>query len=250
MKVLLVSDVRKLGWLGDVVDVADGYARNYLFPQGLAKAATDNNIKSIAKAKAARAEERKFERQQLEKACQAVEGKEAVIAAAVNELGHLFGSVFRHDIAKNLREQGFEVADEIVMLHEHIKEVGTYSVKLEFADDLVAHVSVVVVPEGVDAETFKAQQKEAAKEAAKLAAEQKAQEKEAAEKTETQAKAEGAPEAEAKPQGEGKGKPEGKGKAEGKDKAEHKGKPAKSEAPKKEKPAKGEASKKEKPAAQ
>ena len=125
MKVLLVSDVRKLGYLGDVVDVTDGYARNYLFPQGLAKAATDNNIKSIAKAKAARAEERNLERKQLEKAAQAVNGAEAVIAAAVNELGHLFGSVFRHDIAKNLREQGFEVADDVVMLHEHIKEVGT-----------------------------------------------------------------------------------------------------------------------------
>ena len=124
MKVLLVSDVRKLGYLGDVVDVADGYARNCLFPQGLAKAATDNNIKSIAKAKAARAEERNLERKQLEKAAQAVSGAEAVIAATANEVGHLFGSVAKRDIAKNLRDQGFEVADDVVMLHEHIKEVG------------------------------------------------------------------------------------------------------------------------------
>jgi large subunit ribosomal protein L9 len=204
MKVLLVSDVRKLGWLGDVVEVADGYARNYLFPQGLAKAATDNNIKSIAKTKALRAEERNLERKQLEKAAQAINGAEAVIAATVNELGHLFGSVFRHDIAKNLREQGFEVADDVVMLHEHIKEVGTYSVKLEFADDLTASVSVVVVPEGIDAEAFKAQQKEAAKEAAKLAAELKAQEQVAEPK----------PEGEAEPEGENK--PEGKAKPAGK----------------------------------
>jgi large subunit ribosomal protein L9 len=184
MKVLLVSDVRKLGYLGDVVEVADGYARNFLFPQGLAKAASDNNIRSIAKAKAARAEERKLERRQLEKVCNAVNGAEAVIAAAVNEVGHLFGSVHKSDIAKNLREQGFEIADEVVELHEHIKEVGTYKVKLEFADDLVASVSLVVVPEGVDVETFKAQQKEAAKEAAKLAAEEKAQEQPAEAKPE------------------------------------------------------------------
>ncbi len=216
MKVLLVSDVRKLGYLGDVVDVTEGYARNYLLPQGLAKAATDNNIKSIAKAKAARAEERQLERKQLEKACQAVNGAEAVIAAAVNELGHLFGSVFRHDIAKNLREQGFEVADDVVMLYEHIKEVGTYKVKLEFADDLTASVSVVVVPEGIDAETFKAQQKEAAKEAAKLAAEQEAAEK--AQKPEAEAKSQG----EAKPEGESK--PHGKGKS-----AKGKGESAKDE---------------------
>jgi large subunit ribosomal protein L9 len=184
MKVLLVSDVRKLGYLGDVVEVADGYARNFLFPQGLAKSATDNNIKSIAKAKAARAEERKLERRQLEKVCQAVNGAEAVIAAAVNELGHLFGSIHKQDIAKNLREQGFEIAEEVIELHEHIKEVGTYKLKLEFADDLVASVSLVVVPEGVDVETFKAQQKEAAREAAKLAAEEEVQEQPAEPKPE------------------------------------------------------------------
>jgi large subunit ribosomal protein L9 len=225
MKVLLVSDVKKLGWLGDVVEVANGYARNYLLPQGLAKAATDNNIKSIAKAKARRAEERQLERKQLEKAAQAVNGAEAVIAATANEVGHLFGSVAKRDIAKNLRDQGFEVADDVVMLHQHIKEVGTYSVKLEFADDLAVSVSVVVVPEGVDAEAFKIAQKEAAKEAAKLAAELKAQEQEAEPKPEGEAK----PEVEAKPKDEskpeGEAKPEGEGKPKGKSKPKGEGKP-------------------------
>jgi len=224
MKVLLVSDVRKLGWLGDVVEVTNGYARNYLLPQGLAKAATDNNIKSIAKAKAKRAEERNLERKQLEKAAQAVSGAEAVIAATANEVGHLFGSVAKRDIAKNLRDQGFEVADDVVMLHQHIKEVGTYSVKLEFADDLTVSVSVVIVPEGVDAEAFKAAQKEAAKEAAKLAAELKAQEQKAPEP-----EAESKPEGEAKPEGKskpkGKAKPEGESKPEGEAKPEGEGKP-------------------------
>jgi len=163
MKVLLTSDVKKLGYLGDVVEVADGYARNFLLPQGLAKAATDNNIKAIAKAKAQRAEERKLERVQLEKAAQAVNGAEAVIAAAANEQGHLFGSVFKHQIAENLRAQGFEVADNAVALYEHIKQVGTYNIKLEFADDLNASVSVVVVPEGIDVETFKAAHLDATK---------------------------------------------------------------------------------------
>jgi large subunit ribosomal protein L9 len=163
MKVLLTSDVKKLGYLGDVVEVADGYARNFLLPQGLAKAATDNNIKAIAKAKAERAEERKLERAQLEKAAQAVNGAEAVIAAAANEQGHLFGSVFKHQIAENLRAQGFEMADDMIALYEHIKQVGTYNIKLEFADELKASISVVVVPEGVDIESFKATQLETAK---------------------------------------------------------------------------------------
>jgi len=170
--------VNKLGWLGDVVEVADGYARNYLLPQGLAKPATDANVKAIAKAKAQRAEERRLERQQFEKAARAVDGAEAVIAAAANEQGHLFGSVFKHEVAENLRAQGFEVPDEIVVLDEHIKQVGTYNVKLRFADDLNIAVSLVIVPEGADVEQFKAAQKEAAREAAKKQAEPPAEEEE------------------------------------------------------------------------
>jgi len=171
MKVLLTNDVNKLGLLGDVVEVADGYARNYLLPQGLAKPATGANIKAIAKAKAQRAEERHLERQQSERAAKAVDGAEAVIAAAANEQGHLFGSVFKHEVAENLRSQGFEVPDDVVALDEHIKQVGTYKVTLKFEDDLKAAISLVVVPEGADVEAFKADQKEAAKEAAKKPAE-------------------------------------------------------------------------------
>ncbi len=145
MKVLLCQDVKKLGWLGDVVEVSEGYARNYLFPQGLAKEANEANLKAIAKEKAKRAEQRIMERKRLEKAAAAVNGAEAVIASKANEQGHLFGSVSAGDIAANLRELGFEVADEVVQLTEHIKQVGTYPVTLKFADDLTATVNVVIV---------------------------------------------------------------------------------------------------------
>jgi large subunit ribosomal protein L9 len=145
MKVLLCRDIEKLGWLGDVVEVNEGYARNYLLPQGLAKAATDVNTRAIAREKSKRAEERILERKRLESAAKAVDGAEAVLAAKANELGHLFGSIMGKDIAGNLREQGFTVADEIVQLSEHIKEVGTKEVTLKFAADLTATVKVVVV---------------------------------------------------------------------------------------------------------
>jgi large subunit ribosomal protein L9 len=145
MKVLLVKDVAKLGWLGDVVEVSTGYARNYLLPQRLAKVPSEANLKSIAKEKAKHAEQRIADRKRLEQAAAAVEGAEAVIAAKANELGHLFGSVTADEIAANLRGQGFEVADEIVKLGEHIKEVGTAKVTLEFAEDIKATVNVVVV---------------------------------------------------------------------------------------------------------
>ncbi len=147
MKVLLCEDVEKLGWLGDVVEVSIGYARNYLLPQGIGKAATEASIKAIAEEKAKRAEQRIQDGKRLENAAKTVEGAEAVVAAKANEQGHLFGSVTERQIAANLREQGFEVADEIVQLPEHIKQVGTHAVTLKFADDVTVTVNVVVVPE-------------------------------------------------------------------------------------------------------
>jgi len=194
MKVLLCEDVAKLGWLGDVVEVKDGYARNYLVPQGLAKAPTEANLKSLAEEKARRAEERIRERKRLEKVCKAVDGAEAVVASKANELGHLFGSVTNKDIAVNLREQGFEVADEVVVLDEHIKEVGTSTVTLKFADDLKATVNVVVVNLGQSVEEVKAAA-EAAR-AAERAAAKAAAEAEAALEAEEAEKSEGASSAE------------------------------------------------------
>ncbi len=147
MKVLLCEDVERLGWLGDILEVKDGYARNYLLPQGLAIVPSEANIKALAKEKAKYTEARKSTREKLEQAVQTTEGAEAVIAAKANEQGHLFGSVTQRDIAQNLRAQGFEVADEMVYLAEPIKEVGTHEVTVRMAPDLTAKISVVVVSE-------------------------------------------------------------------------------------------------------
>lgn len=160
MKVLLCEDITKLGWFGDVVEVNEGYARNYLLPTGLAKVANDNNIKAIAEEKAKRSEQRIKELKRLAEAAKAVEGAEAVLAARANKQGVLFGSITATQIAANLREQGFEVADEVVQLPHHIKQVGTHSVTLKFAEDLTATVSVVVVPEGADIKSMKEPEQE------------------------------------------------------------------------------------------
>ena len=145
MKVLLTADVERLGLFGDVLDVSSGYARNFLLPGRLAVLPTEENLKSLAEEKARRAEQRLHDRKRLKEAAAAVEGAEAVVAAKANEQGHLFGSVTAQDIAANLREQGFEVADEVVKLTEHIKQVGTSEVQLAFAEGLNATVQVVVV---------------------------------------------------------------------------------------------------------
>lgn len=146
MKLLLCEDVEKLGWLGDIVNVKDGYARNYLLPQALAVVPTEANIKSLAEEKARRTEVRKLERVRLEQAAENVEGAEVVLAANANEQGHLFGSVSQRDIAENLRQQGFEIKDAMVQLPGgHIKELGTHDVTLKIAAELKATVKVVVV---------------------------------------------------------------------------------------------------------
>ncbi len=152
MKVLLCKDIEKLGWLGDVVEVAEGYARNYLLPQRLATQATEGNMRQIAVQKAKGAELRKLEGKRLEAEMRKVEGAEAVVAAKANEHGHLFGSVTAREIAANLREQGFDIADKLVHLSEHIKEVGSHPVSIRFGPELVATVNVVVVAEKDDSD--------------------------------------------------------------------------------------------------
>ncbi|AQT67331.1 50S ribosomal protein L9 [Anaerohalosphaera lusitana] len=145
MKILLTQDVENLGYLGDVVDVKDGYARNYLLPYGIATVPTEGNIKSLADEKAKRAEERRLVREQLERAAEKVEGAEAVIASKANEQGHLFGSVTERDIAENLREQGYEIADDMIKIDHHLKEVGGHDVEVKLAADLSAQIKVTVI---------------------------------------------------------------------------------------------------------
>jgi len=147
MKLLLCEDVEDLGYLGDIVEVKPGYARNYLIPQGLAIEPSQANVDSLAEEKARRAEQRQLVRRQLERLAERVNGAEAVIAAKANEQGHLFGSVAERDIGENLRAQGFEVSDAMIQLDGHIKEVGAHEVTIKPAADLTATVKVVVVSE-------------------------------------------------------------------------------------------------------
>ena len=163
MKILLCEDVESLGYLGDVVEVKNGYARNYLLPQGVGIVPTKSNIKSLADAKAVASAERRVAHDRLAQVVEAVEGAEVVVASKANEQGHLFGSVSQHEIADNLRGQGFEITDDMVRIAEHIKEVGTHEVTVKVAAELSAKISVVVVSQSQD-ETAEAADAEATEE--------------------------------------------------------------------------------------
>ena len=145
MKLLLCEDIERLGFLGDIVDVKNGYARNYLLPSGLARVPNETNIRALSEEKVRRASERKVVRKKMVRVAEVVNDAEVVVAKKANEQGHLFGSVTEKDIGENLRAQGYEIADGMVRLDEHIKEIGTHQVQLKLSGDLTAMISVVVV---------------------------------------------------------------------------------------------------------
>lgn len=148
MRVLLLADVRKLGHLGDVVDVAPGYARNYLFPQRLATVPTEENIQAIQEQRKRAAAERALRLQQYTELAEQMAGVSVTIEAAANPEGTLYGSVGKKEIAAALRAQGFPIDPEHVLLDSPIRTLDNRPVTIEFADDIQTQIKVWVVREG------------------------------------------------------------------------------------------------------
>lgn len=148
MQVLLLSDVRKLGHLGDVVDVTAGYARNYLLPQRLATEPTEENIKGIENARKVAAADRARKMKEFEDLVGKLKDVQITIEAVANNEGTLYGSVGTKDIAQALQTQGFPVLSEHVMLDRPIRTLDNRTIRLEFTDELSATVKLWVVRAG------------------------------------------------------------------------------------------------------
>lgn len=148
MQVLLTKDVRKLGHVGDVVEVKPGYARNYLYPQRLAIEPTEENLRGIEEAKKTAALERARRNQAFEGLCEKLRDFQLTIEAAANAEGTLYGSVGPARVADGLRAHGFEVLAEHVMLDPPIRTLDTRQVTLEFTDEISTQIKVWVVREG------------------------------------------------------------------------------------------------------
>jgi large subunit ribosomal protein L9 len=147
MKLLLRRDISKVGLAGDVVDVSEGYARNYLIPQQLGVEPTKANMKRIEEDKRLAEEERKQKRVALEARATRLRDVEVTIAAACNPEGHLYGSVGPREIAAALRDEGHDVETKQVKLHEPLRQLDTITVPVSFADDLQVDVKVWIVRE-------------------------------------------------------------------------------------------------------
>jgi large subunit ribosomal protein L9 len=148
MQIILMEKVVNLGGLGDVVKVKDGFARNFLIPQGKAKRATAANLKEFEKR---RADLEKKANEQLvgsqERAAK-LEGMKVEIAQKAGVDGRLFGSVTNADIAEALGKQGFEVKKaEIRMPQGPLKQIGEFPITIQLHSDVLANIAVQVVPE-------------------------------------------------------------------------------------------------------
>ncbi len=148
MRLLLLEDVRKLGHLGDVVEVTAGYARNYLLPQRLATEPTEENMKAIEDRRRAATAGRAKLMKEFTDLVAKLKDVSVTIEAAANPEGTLYGSVGEKEIAAALQTQGFPVLAHHVSLPGHIRTLDSRMVTLEFADELKAEVKVWVVREG------------------------------------------------------------------------------------------------------
>ena len=144
MKVILQENVEGVGHLGDLLDVADGYARNYLFPRGKALEANPRNVKALEHTKRVMAEKAKKEKLEIEAYAKKISAVSLTMTPQVGKDDKLFGSVTAKDIAEGLAEKGFTVDRRRIQLGQPIKELGTFSVPIKLHHEVTANVSVTV----------------------------------------------------------------------------------------------------------
>jgi len=145
MKVLLRRNVRKLGMIGEVVDVKPGYARNYLLPLGLGIAPTAANVKKVEKEKTTYLAELATLKAEAQAQARLLEGKEFTIVARANEEGHLYGSVGPAQIAATAAKSGVLLNSQDLILEEPIRRLDRFAVKVQLADEVLATVYVKVI---------------------------------------------------------------------------------------------------------
>jgi len=151
MEVILKQDVQNLGYADEIVKVKNGYARNYLIPQGLAILATEPNRKMLAETIKQRAFKAEKLRKEAEFLAGKIEGLSVTIPVKASDKGTLFGSVTTTDIAEALKAQHDIEVDrkKIVLKDEHIKELGTYSASINLHKEFKVSISLEVVADTV-----------------------------------------------------------------------------------------------------
>ena len=147
MNVILKKEVENLGRFGEQVKVAEGYARNYLIPKGLAVPATIGNLKQIEAERDAFLRKAQLSKEKAEKLKGALDGVSLTFQRKAGEDEKLFGSVTSHDIEEALKAKGFSVEKKDIHLDDHIKTVGLFTVTVKLQAGISASIQVNVVKE-------------------------------------------------------------------------------------------------------
>ena len=156
MKVILQETMEGVGHLGDLLDVKDGYARNFLLPRKKAVLADSRSIKAFEHIKRVAGERAKKEKVEIEAHAKSISALALTVLAQVGKDDKMFGSVTTKDIAERLAEQGFTVDRRKIQLDHPIKELGTFTVPIKLPRDVIATVLIHVIKKQ-DAETAPAE---------------------------------------------------------------------------------------------
>lgn len=147
MKIILKEDVRGLGYKDDVVEVKDGYGRNYLIPQGKAIVATPSAVKILEENLRQRAHKLAKIKEDAMAAAAAIEGVALTIGAKTSANGTIFGSVNAIQVAEALEKLGHNIDRKLIIIKENIKEVGKYSATIQFHKEVAVEIPFEVVAE-------------------------------------------------------------------------------------------------------
>ena len=150
MEVILRETIDNLGRAGQVVKVADGYARNFLLPRKLAYPATPGNLKVIESERQSLVRKEAKQKDESEKLKQMLDAVAIVIRRKVGEQNALYGSVTNSDVAEELEKKGFQVEKRKIHMEDHIKQVGEFEIPIRLFKDVTAHIKLKVEaePEG------------------------------------------------------------------------------------------------------
>lgn len=145
MKVILTQDVKGTGHLGEIVNVSDGYARNFLLPKGFAKEASQKNLNVAKQQQKAMEKRRMLEVLSAEEAAKKLKDLKVVVKAKCGENGRLFGSVTAKEIAEAIIEQhGIEIDKKKIVLPEHVKELGEMKLQIKVHAGITADMTLSV----------------------------------------------------------------------------------------------------------
>jgi len=145
MKVILIEDVKSVGSMGDIINVKDGYARNFLFPEKLARPAVNSNLKIIENIKKKKALNAAKEKKAAETLKDRISSFSCTIAVEAGDDDKLFGSVTASDISEALKQEELVIDKRNIILEENIKKLGVYIVSVKLHPEVTAEVKVWVV---------------------------------------------------------------------------------------------------------